>query len=260
VDYKDRISGLPAANTALSSPERFALYEPFFIRAPQPASCVNGSQPGLPGAPEYATYNPAYLPYLNVQGFFPATTANDCQLIGILRSETRNLGQVQQSGLDFTVSYRADLGFAELSVNGGFNKILKLKRNVLPGTPLVDALDVIGEQIGERGRLQAGLRRGPLSGNIAANYIGGFLNNQTPTVAGVRVPEYQVPSWTTWDLNLSYEPDLQEGIFGGTRISLNVRNFTDKDAPVVLTNNSAADLSNHNVFGQIWSLELAKRF
>ena len=89
VDYKDRILSLPNANTALSSPEAFALYEPFFTPAPQPSTCVNGSANGNPGTPEYATYNPLYLPYLNAQGSFPPTTANDCNLIGIIDTSTR---------------------------------------------------------------------------------------------------------------------------------------------------------------------------
>jgi iron complex outermembrane receptor protein len=260
VDYKDRISGLPNANNALATPEQFALYAPFFIPAPQPATCVNGSANGNPGAPEYATYNPLYLQYLNANGSFPPTTANDCQLVGILRTETRNLGRVVQSGLDFTLNYRTELSFGTFTLDGGFNKILKLKRNVLPDTPLVDALDVIGEQIGKRGRIQAGLRNGPFSAAIAANYIGGYLNNQTPTVAGVKLPDQRVPSWTTFDLNLSFAPDVDQGVFSGTRLTLNVRNFTDKDAPVVLTANSAADLDNHNVFGRMVTLELSKSF
>ena len=46
VDYKDRISGLPNSNTALSSAAQYALYKPFFTSVPQPASCVNGSANG----------------------------------------------------------------------------------------------------------------------------------------------------------------------------------------------------------------------
>lgn len=260
VDYKDRISGLPASSTALSSAATYALYAPFFTKALQPAKCVNGSANGNPGTPEYSTYNPIYLPYLNAPGSYPPTTANDCQLVGILDTATRNLGQVQQAGLDFSANYHTDTPLGMLALDGAFTKILKLRRNVLPGTPLVDFLDVIGEQISKRGRAQASLTKGALSGNVAVNYIGGYLNSQTPTVAGVKVPDQNIPAWMTYDMNLSYTPDSTGRILGGTRFALSIRNVTDKGPPLVLTATSAVDLANANVFGRITSLEITKKF
>lgn len=266
VDYKDRIDALPAANTALSSPAIFALYSPFFTVAPQPATCVNGSANGNPGTPEYATYNPLYLPYLNAPGSYPPTTANDCQLVGILDTSTRNLGRVKQSGLDFTLNHTRDVSFGTISVDGSFTKILKLERSLLPGAPLIDALDIIGEQISERGRLSVGLTSGPFSGNVAANYVGGYLNNQTPSVSGVKLPDQNVPSWTTFDLNFSFAPDAESGALSGTRFTVSVRNFTDKDPPIVLGSvnfagaPTATDLNVHNVFGRIITLEVSKEF
>jgi iron complex outermembrane receptor protein len=266
VDYKDRIASLPNPATALSNPATFALYQDFFTIAPQPGTCVNGSVNGNPGAPQYTTYNPAYLPYLNAPGSYPPTTANDCQLVGILDAATRNLGRVKQSGLDFTLNYAHEFPFATLSFDGAFTKVLQLKRNLLPGAPLFDALDRIGEQLSERGRFSAGLTKGPFSGNVAANYLGSYLNNQTPTVAGVKLPDQKVPSWTTFDLNVSFAPEVEGGIFGDTRFTFSARNFTDKDPPVVLSSvvfngvPTAVDLSNHNVFGRILTFEISKKF
>ena len=264
VNYKDRISALPASGTALQSPATYALYQSFLTLAPQPATCVNGSVNGNPGAPQYATYNPAYLPYLNAPGSYPPTTANDCQLVGILNAATLNLGKVQQSGLDFAVNYTHKFPFATLNVDGAFTYLLKLKRNLLPGAPLYDAIDTIGEQLSKRGRASIGLTRGPFSGNVAANYVGNYLNNQTPTVSGVKLPDQKVPSWTTFDLNLSFAPDVDGGLFNGTRFTASFRNITDKDPPVVLngtgTASTAVDLNNHNVFGRIVSLEISKKF
>jgi len=266
VDYKDRISALPNPATALSNSATYALYQSFFTIAPQPSTCVNGSVNGNPGAPQYATYNPAYLPYLNARGSFPPTTANDCQLVGILDAATRNLGRVKQSGLDFTVNYRHDLSFATFTFDGAFTKVLKLKRNLLPGAPMYDALDTIGEQLSERGRASMGLTHGPLSGNIAANYLGSYLNNQTPTVNSIKLPDQKVPSWTTFDVNVSFAPDVDGGVFGGTRFTVSARNFTDKAPPTVLSSiaingiPTAVDLSNHNVLGRILTFEISKKF
>jgi len=261
VNYKDRILLLlPNFNAALSSPENFAIYEPFFIRAPQPATCVNGSSPGQPGTPAYSTYNPAYLPYLSTPGNYIPTTTNDCDLIGILDAGTRNLGQVKQSGLDFTLNFEQDVPIGTISFDGLFTKILNLKRNVLPGTPLVSALDTIGEQVSSRGRFSAGLRSGGFLGNFAMNYIGGYLNNQTPTVNGAKLPDQKIGAWTTFDLTLSYSPEADSGAFSGTRFTVNARNLFDRNAPIVLTNTSAADLNQHNVFGRILTFEVSKQF
>jgi iron complex outermembrane receptor protein len=181
-------------------------------------------------------------------------------MVGILDTATRNLGRVQQSGLDFTLNYVKEVPFGVLSFNGAFTKILKLKRNLLPDTPLVSELDVIGEQVSARGRFVAGLTTGPFSGNVAMNYVGGYLNNQTPSVNKVKLPDQNVPAWTTFDLNLAYEPDVDGGLLAGTRVSLNMRNFTNKSAPVVLTATSAADLNVHSVFGRITTIEVSKKF
>ena len=266
VNYKDRISTLPSPATAFSSPAAYALYKSFFTLAPQPSTCVNGSVNGNPGTPQYATYNPAYLPYLNAPGSYPPTTANDCQLVGILNAATLNLGKVQQSGLDFTVNYVRKFDFATLSVDGSFTKILRLKRNLLPGAALYDALDTIGEQVSKRGRMSVGLTRGAFSGNVAANYVGNYLNNLTPTVSGVKLPNQNVPSWTTFDINLSFAPDIDGGLFGGTRFTVSARNVTDKDPPTVLSSQAsngivtAVDLNTHNVLGRILTFEISKKF
>ncbi len=261
VNYKDRIlSTLPNFFNALSSPENFAIYEPFFIPAPQPDTCVNGNPPGQPGTPAYSTYNPAYLPYLSTPGNYIPSSSSDCDLVGILDAGARNLGQVKQDGLDFVLNYETDVGFGTFSLDGTFTKILNLDRNVLPGTPLVSALDTIGEQVSSRGRVSASLRSGGLLTNIALNYVGGYLNNQTPTVNGVKVPNQDVPAWTTFDATISYAPEAKSGPFSGTRFTVSARNLFDRDAPIVLTNDSAADLNQHNVFGRILTLEVAKKF
>lgn len=266
VVYRDRIAALPNTASALSSAANLALYRPFITLAPQPATCVNGSVNGNPGAPQYSTYNPAYLPYLNAPGSYPPTTANDCQLVGILNAATNNLGQVEQSGIDLTASYVGDTPVGTLSLNGSFTKILNLRRNLLPGAPLFDALDRIGEQIGNRGRMSAGLSKNGISGLLIANYIGSYLNDLTPTVAGVRVPNQQVPAWTTFDFSLTYAPQTKGGLFEKTRFTFNVQNLSNKRPPIVLStqatngNPTAADINVHNVFGRIMTFEISKAF
>jgi iron complex outermembrane receptor protein len=262
VNYKDRIENLPNATLILSSPAVYEQYKDFFIVAPQPASCVNGAQPGLPGQPQYATYNPAYLPWLSdPNAVYSPTSQNDCQLVGIIAGGRLNLGRVKQSGLDFNARYEFETEFARITLNGNFTKILKLQRSLLPTSPLFDALDTIGNQVSERGRASVSMNRGPFTANVQANYIGSYLNNATITVNGVKYPDTKVPSWTTFDAGLSYNvPRGSSGVMEGVRVSLNVTNFTDKDPPIVLSGGSAIDDANHNIWGRYWSFEISKRF
>ena len=262
VDYKDRIENLPNATLILSNPATYALYKDFFIPAPQPASCVNGNPPGLLGTPQYSTYNPAYLPWLNdPNAVYSPSTNNDCQLVGIIAGGLRNLGRIKQSGLDLSGTYSFETPAGQLTLNGAFSKILKLERSLLPDSPLFKALDTFGNQVSERGRFSASLRHGPVSAILAANYIGSYLNNATITVGGVKYPDTKVPSWTTFDAGLAYTvPDTAWEALRGVRVAVNVQNLTDKDPPIVLSGTNAVDLNNHNVFGRVWQFEFTKSF
>lgn len=262
VDYKDRIENLPNATLILSNPATYALYKDFFIVAPQPTTCVNGNPPGLPGTAQYATYNPLYTSWLNdPNAVYTPSTANDCQLVGIIAGGLRNLGRVKQSGLDFSSSYRIDTSFGELSLNGTFSKVLSLKRSLLPTSPLFTALDTIGNQVSERGRASASLKHGDFSGMLAVNYVGSYVNNATITVAGVKYPNTSIPAWTTVDAGLSYTvPESSAAMLQGLRFGLNIQNLADKDPPIVLSGTNAVDLNNHNVFGRVWQFEISKKF
>lgn len=266
VNYKDRIENLPNATLILSNPTTYAQYKDFFIVAPQPKSCVNGNPPGLPGTPQYSTYNPLYTSWLNdPNAVYSPSTANDCQLVGIITGGLRNLGRVKQSGLDFTGNYGMETPLGHLSLDAGFSWILNLQRSLLPDSPLFDALDTIGNQVSKRGRVSAALKHGPFNFTLAANYVGSYTNNATITVNGVKYPETKVPSWTTLDAGVSYiVPDTAPEALQGLRLSVNVQNVTDEDPPIVLSTSGtqaiAVDLNNHNVFGRIWTFEVSKKF
>jgi iron complex outermembrane recepter protein len=261
VTYKNRIGGIPNSTTALSTPEAYALYKPFFTPAPQPAGCVNGAAPGQAGDPRYATYNPLYLKYLNeTRAIFSARAQDDCSLVGILDTSTQNIGQVVQQGVDLSANYRIETPIGDLSFDGAVTKILKLDRNVLPSAPIQDGLDVIGEQISTRGNARVSLRNGPWNGSVSMNYIGGFYDNNTPTINGVRIAFYDVPAWKTFDLQVAYKPEFENRLLSGTRMTFGIRNFTDEDAPIVLSGTSSNDDGNHNLWGRIYQFELTKEF
>ncbi len=257
VDYKDRIENLPnqtpATALVISSPTNQALFADYFIVAPQPTTCVNGN---------FSTYNPAYLPFLNdPNAVFTPFTTNDCQLQGIVNGGRQNLGRVKQSGLDFTLGYKQEVGFGTLSFNGSWSKILNLKKSLTRSGPLFDALDTFGFQVSSRANAAVALKSGGFNGRLAMNYIGSYLNNATITVAGVRIPDTKIPSWTTFDANLAYDfGDDTGGALGGLRMAVGLQNLTNKAPPIVLSGVNAVDTNNHNVWGRIWTFEVTKKF
>lgn len=256
VNYKDRIENLSnqtATNAlVLSNPTNRSLYSNYFIAAPQPTSCVNGN---------YATYNPAYLPFLNDKNaVFTPSTINDCTLTGIVNGGLQNLGNVKQSGLDFTLNTRLETGIGTLAFDGSFSKILNLQKSLTANGPLFNALDTYGFQVSARGRGSVSWVKDGASASVTANYVGSYLNNATITVAGVTLPNTQIPAWTTFDAHFGYDFADKGGIFAGTRIGLNIANLTDKAPPIVLSSTNAVDTNNANIWGRIWTLEVTHKF
>lgn len=82
------------------------------------------------------------------------------------------MGEVQQSGLDFGANYLHETSFGDFTFNASFSKVLHLEKSVVAGGPLFDALDTYGFQVSERGRFNVNYRRGGLSANLSANYVG----------------------------------------------------------------------------------------
>jgi iron complex outermembrane receptor protein len=253
VNYTDRIENLPNQTLVLSSPTNRSVYSDYFIVAPQPTTCVNGN---------YATYNPAYLPFLNDRNaVFTPSTINDCTLTGIINGGRQNLGNVKQSGLDFTANWLIETDIGRITLGGSFSKILNLQKSLTRTGPLFDALDTYGFQVSSRGRASIGYGKGGFTANLSANYVGSYLNNATITVNGVRLPDSRVPSWTTFDGGLSYSiPEDSGGPLAGTRFAVSGQNLTDKAPPIVLVGTTAIDTNNHNIFGRILSFEVTRKF
>lgn len=255
VDYKDRIESLSGIfTTFLATPQNRALYAPFIVPAPQPATCVEG-QP--------STYNPLYLPYLANPNFVVSALAQ-CSYKVILNAQTTNLGRLQQNGIDANAEYqfRTTAGLWKLGVS--ITKILKLKRQVSPISGMVDVLDTIQFPISNRGRASFGWRSGGWSADLFANYTGAYTNNAPLTVAGVAKPVSRVPSWTTTDMTLGYDIDDSGPLtlLHNMRVGFAVQNLFDRQPPTVLSSAStwAFDSQNANPLGRVVTLSVAKQF
>jgi iron complex outermembrane receptor protein len=255
VNYKDRIESLSGIfTTFLATPQNRALYAPFIVPAPQPATCVEGQQ---------STYNPLYLPYINNPNFVVSTLAQ-CSYRVIFNAQNANLGDLKQNGIDASFDYQFRNGGGDWQVGGSLTKILNLKRQLSPVSGLTDVLDTIQFPVSTRARATFGWRQGGLAANLFANYTGGYTNNAPITVAGVAQPVSQVPSWTTVDMSLSYDwgKAASMSMLNNVRLSLSAQNLLDREPPRVLSSAStfAFDSQNANPLGRVVTVSVTKGF
>lgn len=255
VTYANRIEPLPNQVAALNSSVNRSLYDPYIIVAPQPATCDPG---------DFSTWNPAYEPFTSSPnyGVGQQQNVNECDLQGIIVGGEQNTGKLDQAGIDLQVSYdwSTDVGDWGLRFNGAW--VTKLERTLLPGSPVIDQLDSLGFQNSFRSTVRALWRNDNWYASVDAMHVGEYLNDQPITVNGVRQSERQVPSWTTFGADFSYEipAGTGSGFMDGIRVGLSVDNVTDKSPPIVLYADRAVDFFQHNVFGRIWSVTLQKQF
>ncbi len=107
---------------------------------------------------------------------------------------------------------------------------------------------------------------GPWAANLALNYVGSYTNDQPIrryTATGQTTdPISTVPSWTTFDLNVTYVIGDHFALspLRQVRASVSIENLFNRDAPVVLTGTEAMDPANANPLGRIWTFQLTKSF
>jgi iron complex outermembrane receptor protein len=247
IEYEDRIETLPNWQTAFSSPENYALYEPYVYPVNQPATCVAGN---------LATYDPALTRWLDLEGTRFAGDSRDCETVAVIDRGEQNVGSLFQTGLDVQVSYDWETSIGSLRASVNVAEIFDLDRSLIAGGDTFDILDRIGWQISRRSNVRLNWANADWSAALTARIEGSYLNDQTPS----GLPDQRVGSWTTYDLMLRYRTPQVSGPWSGISLALGAQNVTDKDPPIVLNGNEAFDENVHNPFGRMWRLELGKRF
>jgi outer membrane receptor protein involved in Fe transport len=129
-------------------------------------------------------------------------------------------------------------------------------------------LDTVGDPISWRGRGSVTYNNGPFTATMFGNYIGSYVNDLPITLSGAAapLPESRIPSWTTFDLSLSFAyPRGEErwGFMRGVRLGLTVNNLFGSEPPIVLSTasgNSSIDLFTHNAFGRSMQASVTKAF
>ncbi len=203
IKYKDRIKRPQAFLDGFSDP-RFAS---FVTRNPD-ADFVD-FWTSIPNFRNFSTFNPA-----------------DTEIVFNIR--LRNMSLVDTSGLDFSISYEleTDLGDWNFILNSTY--LFKQSTQLTETSDPFDVVDTIFNPAALK--INGGLSwsRGGFATNLRVNHIGSYKDDRV-------TPAVDVSSWTTFDLNLSYNtenrydsPWLKDTVF-----SLSIQNMFDQDPPFV---------------------------
>lgn len=251
VDYSNRIEALPNWQTALSSAANYAVYAPYIYPYDQPGNCVDG---------DIDTYSPILTQWLALEGTRFAGGPGDCQTVAVIDRGEQNVGSLFQKGIDYQIAYywETDMGAWGASLNVA--EILDLDRSLIAGGERFSILDRIGWQISRRANARVNWANESWNAALTARIEGSYLNDQTPTVNGVSLPDQKVGTWTTFDAIVAYRTPEDIGIWSGINLSLGAQNIADKQPPIVLHDDMAIDSDVHNPFGRMWRLEVGKRF
>ncbi len=140
-----------------------------------------------------------------------------------------NLGKSITRGIDFNVTYAADLGPSDLlTLSASGTYLTDYQVAVAPEADLIDQRNLIFQPLKFKARFVANWDHGPVTVRGMATHVGGYTNN-------VVTPSESVGSFTpvdltvTWRVGESFSGRLMEGL----ELTAEVRNLLDQDPPYV---------------------------
>lgn len=160
-----------------------------------------------------------------------------------------NTAKVVVRGLDASLHKSWQLGEAQvvLGVNGSY--LIDYKRQVTPAAPLVERVDTLGNPVDFRLRATGSISWRDWGATVSANYVDSYRDD-------VSDPERRIDAWTTFDLQLRYQP--REWMKDLT-LSLSVQNLFDATPPFVdRSSGFAYDAGNADPLGRFVALQLIK--
>ena len=266
IDYRNRIVSPSVLSYFFPGGPTFAYLAPYIQAISTPAGCNNADpstwNPALAQALEGDLYGPGTIGFL----YGASTINNACGIHAIADARTTNAAGTKQDGVDLSATYIVNTKAGVFTIAAAATKILDNKTQPIAGQPYSSELGRIFFPVSLRGRGSVGWLNGPFSANLAVNYVGAYTNDQPLrryTATGQTTdPVSRVPSWTTFDLNLSYAlgNDFSLSPLRQVRASVTIENLFEREAPVVLTGTEAVDPANASPLGRVWTFQLTKTF
>jgi outer membrane receptor protein involved in Fe transport len=171
----------------------------------------------------------------------------------VIDARINNNARTKLDGIDFTAAYgfdTANIGRFDFRLNASY--LFKFDEAITRGSPVVDIVDTVGNVIDLRMRNSVTWSTaGGFSATAFINYADGYTDNTS-------IPQRRIHSWTTVDLQLSYETGNRfRAWLDDTRFSLSAQNVFDEDPPFV--NNRLGvgyDPTNADALGRFIALQI----
>jgi iron complex outermembrane recepter protein len=191
-----------------------------------------------------AAFTPAYQQALLAGGY-------------IIDLRRKNLGTTTMDGIDFHVNYNWQTAWGDWAASLAGTRELQRLNIPGPGAPEVN-LTATDPRLQFRAALE--WSKGQWTGGINENYVSPY------NVTGTDVGTYQVATYMTTDVRVTYHMDESAGFFlGKTDLTLKADNLFDRNPPFLLGangfNNSPVTAGLHaNPIGRLVSVLLVKRW
>lgn len=164
----------------------------------------------------------------------------------------RNTALTRNRGVDLIAGYEFDTAWGQFDLQLNTTYLLDFEQALLDVDPLVELVDTVTNPLRLRGRASLGWRRDGFGATLFVNHIGAYRDT-------ANVPNRELGSLTTLDLQLGYESHSRDYWLADLSVSFNVQNVFDEDPPFF--NNSAGvgyDRENADLLGRFFSLQIRK--
>ncbi|HEY0682139.1 MAG TPA: TonB-dependent receptor [Steroidobacter sp.] len=169
----------------------------------------------------------------------------------------QNAARTELQGFDATLLYKFNLARDAFDLQLDVTHLGEILTSLAEDTPRFEVVDTYNQPLDWRFRLMGTWIRGGLSTTVAVNHADSYVNDSQ----AIDVP---IGSWTTADLNVSYDFDgrTQSSLLEGTRIAVGVSNVTDREPPRAISPLFPVgfDVFNADAMGRFVSASVTKRW
>lgn len=196
---------------------------------------------------------PAQVAAICADPNFFGDCSNPASLVAILDTRLRNVARVVTDGIDVDLGYQFASGIGDWTLRARGTRTFNYETQVISRSPVIDFVGAL-ERV-PRLRLT-----GEFSWSRGGLTAGGRVNHTSSGDDVSFTPARRIDSWTTLDLNLSY--DFTSGVLAGTTLYLNVNNLLDQAPPLINRNYPRLpyDPANASLLGRQASIQLVRRW
>jgi len=198
---------------------------------------------------------------------FEVVDVTDAAAIAVLTNvaldnRVRNLSISEVSGIDVNFAHRIETETGSVDYGANVSRVIDSIQKITATSPEVTLVDTLLNPASLKLTGYVGYTTGGFSIRGTINYVDGYSNPFS-------TDNPDIDSWTVVNVATAYSFSDTGGFFGGTRLSLNIRNLLDKDPPFVdqadVTNTGlnepiGYDPTNANPLGRFVSVEISKRW